>query len=52
MGLGKVAQPIRVALCGSTVSASVFDVMEQLKKQVTLKRLDNAIQVIQTKAIN
>jgi len=52
VGLGKVAQPIRVALCGSTVSASVFDVMERLGKQRTLQRLDNAIQLIQTKAIN
>ncbi len=52
MGLGKVAQPIRVALCGSTVSASVFDVMEQLGKQRTLQRIDNAIQLVQTKSIN
>lgn len=51
VGLGKVAQPLRVALSGSVVSASVFDLVELLGKQEALARIDNAIQVIQAKAI-
>lgn len=51
VGLGKVAQPLRVALCGSTVSASVFDLVELLGKEETKARIDNAIQVIQGKAV-
>ena len=51
VGLGKVAQPLRVALCGSTVSASVFDLVELLGTKETLARIDNAIQVVQGKAM-
>lgn len=39
--LGKVAQPIRAALTGSTVSPSVFEIMEILGKEETLKRMKN-----------
>lgn len=37
--LGNLAQPLRVALTGSTVSPSVFEVMDVLGKQETLQRL-------------
>lgn len=37
--LGNIAQPLRVALTGSTVSPSVFEMMEVLGKEETLKRL-------------
>lgn len=37
--MGAVAQPLRVALTGSTVSPSVFDIMEVLGKQHSIKRL-------------
>ncbi len=37
--LGKVAQPLRVALTGSTISPSLFEVMEVLGKEETLLRL-------------
>ena len=37
--LGKVAQPLRVALTGSTVSPSVFEIMAVLGREETLKRL-------------
>lgn len=37
--LGKLAQPIRAALTGSTVSPSVFDIMSVLGKDATLARL-------------
>ncbi len=40
VGLGKVAQPLRVALCGTTVSLSIFDSVKLLGKERTLKRID------------
>ena len=39
LGLGKVAQPVRVALCGRTVSPSVFEMMEILGRDESLARL-------------
>ncbi|WP_417789045.1 glutamate--tRNA ligase [Terasakiella pusilla] len=39
VGLGKIAQPIRVALTGSTVSPSVFEVMAVIGREETTKRL-------------
>ncbi|SCA55040.1 Glutamate--tRNA ligase 2 [Candidatus Terasakiella magnetica] len=39
VGLGKIAQPIRVALTGSTVSPSVFEVMAVLGHDETVRRL-------------
>ncbi len=41
-GLGKLAQPIRVALSGRTVSPSVFDMMAILGRDETLARLSDA----------
>jgi glutamyl-tRNA synthetase len=43
VGLGKVAQPLRVALCGSTVSISIFEAVEMLGKEETLARVDNIL---------
>jgi glutamyl-tRNA synthetase len=40
--LGKVAQPLRAALTGRSVSPGVFDVMETLGREETLARLDDA----------
>ena len=40
VGLGKVAQPLRVALCGTTVSLPIFDSVQMLGKENTLKRVD------------
>lgn len=37
--LGALAQPLRVALTGSTVSPSIFDIMEVLGKEKSLERL-------------
>jgi len=37
--LGKVAQPLRAALTGSTVSPGIFEVMEVLGREETLARL-------------
>ena len=41
--LGDLAQPLRVAITGRTVSPSVFEVMEVLGKDEILKRLENFI---------
>ena len=40
--LGKVAQPLRAALAGRTVSPSVFDMMLVIGREETLLRLGDA----------
>ncbi len=47
--LGKIAQPVRVALTGKTVSPGLFEVMEVLGKETTLERLRNAISYMEQK---
>jgi len=44
MGLGKIAQPIRVAICGTTVSVSIFNAVEMLGKEETIARIDNTLE--------
>jgi glutamyl-tRNA synthetase len=46
MKLGKLAQPVRVALTGTTVSPGIYDVIILLGKEETLARLNNALQKI------
>lgn len=43
VGLGKVAQPLRVAICGTTVSLPIFDSIQLLGKDRTLLRIDNTL---------
>jgi glutamyl-tRNA synthetase len=43
VGFGKVAQPVRIAVTGSTVSPSIDSTLELLGKEVTLRRLSNAV---------
>jgi len=43
VGLGKVAQPLRVALCGTTISLPIFDSVNLLGKERTLARIDAAL---------
>ena len=43
--LAAVAQPVRVAVTGGTVSPGIFDVLEIIGRQRVLKRLDNAIKL-------
>jgi glutamyl-tRNA synthetase len=47
VGLGKVAQPIRVAVSGGSVSPPIDATLEILGKAVTLERLQRAIAHIQ-----
>ena len=42
LGLGKVAQPLRAALTGRTVSPGIFDVLFLLGKEESLERLSAA----------
>ncbi|HEX9021115.1 MAG TPA: glutamate--tRNA ligase [Nitrospirota bacterium] len=44
--LGKVAQPVRVALTGGTVSPGIYDVIEVMGKEKTIKRIEAAITMI------
>jgi glutamyl-tRNA synthetase len=42
--LGKIAQPVRVALTGSTVSPGLFEVIDVLGKETALRRLRKALE--------
>lgn len=44
LGLGKVAQPLRVAICGNTISPPIFDSVQMLGKEETLRRIDTALE--------
>jgi glutamyl-tRNA synthetase len=46
LAMGKLAQPVRVALTGSTVSPSIHEVIAVLGKERTLKRLNTALQLL------
>lgn len=41
--MGKVAQPVRVALTGRTVSPGIYEVIDILGKEKTLRRLKSAL---------
>ena len=43
LGLGKVAQPLRVAVSGGTVSPPIFESLEMLGRDRTLCRLDRCL---------
>jgi len=44
VGLGKVAQPLRVALCGTTISLPIFDSVNLLGRERTLARVDATLE--------
>jgi len=41
--LGKLAQPVRVALTGGTVSPGIFEVLEVMGKEKAIKRIETAV---------
>jgi glutamyl/glutaminyl-tRNA synthetase len=43
VGMGKIAQPLRVAVTGTTVSPGIDDTLVLLGKDKTLKRIDNTL---------
>jgi glutamyl-tRNA synthetase len=47
LGFGKIAQPVRVALTGTTVSPGIFEVIEVLGKDRVLQRLRAAVDYIE-----
>ena len=44
VGLGKVAQPLRVALCGTTISLPIFDSVNLLGRERALARIDTTLE--------
>ena len=46
VGMGKVAQPVRVAVTGGTVSPSLMDTLVIIGKENTLARIDKCIEEI------
>ncbi|MFH1882403.1 MAG: glutamate--tRNA ligase [Planctomycetota bacterium] len=43
VGLGNIAQPLRVAICGTTVSLPIFESVQMLGKEDTLTRIDTIL---------
>ncbi|OHB57337.1 MAG: hypothetical protein A2Y12_09510 [Planctomycetes bacterium GWF2_42_9] len=43
IGLGKVAQPLRVAICGTTISLPIFESIDMLGIECTIRRMERAI---------
>jgi glutamyl-tRNA synthetase len=46
LGLGKVAQPIRVAVSGTMVSPPIFESLEFLGKERTLARIKRCLEIV------
>ncbi len=46
LGLGKVAQPLRVAVTGGTISPQISDTLEVLGRERTLRRIDRALAAV------
>ena len=47
LALGKIAQPLRVAVTGTKVSPGIFETLEALGSEKTLRRLELAIELAQ-----
>jgi glutamyl-tRNA synthetase len=45
--LGKLAQPVRVAITGGTASPGIFELLEIIGREKTVRRLEKAIETIQ-----
>jgi glutamyl/glutaminyl-tRNA synthetase len=50
LGLGKVAQPIRVGVSGSMVSPPIFETLAFLGRERTLRRIERCIKLLMRKA--
>jgi glutamyl-tRNA synthetase len=46
LGLGKIAQPLRVAISGGTISPPIFDSLAFLGKQRTLARIERCLATV------
>ncbi len=47
--LGKLAQPVRVALTGGTISPGIFETIEALGMDMTIRRLKEALAFVEAK---
>jgi glutamyl/glutaminyl-tRNA synthetase len=45
LGLGKIAQPLRVAVSGSTISPPIFESLEMLGRERTLARINRCLTI-------
>jgi len=48
VGLGRVAQPVRVAICGSTISLPIFESVQMLGRENTLARIHRTLKKFET----
>ena len=48
VGMGKLAQPVRVALTGSAASPGIFETVAVLPRERTLARLERAVAMLPT----
>jgi glutamyl-tRNA synthetase len=48
IGAGKLFQPLRLALTGSSASPGIFDVLVLLGKERSLKRIDTAVNILRS----
>jgi glutamyl/glutaminyl-tRNA synthetase len=46
LGLGRIAQPLRVAMSGGTISPPIFESLELLGKERTLARIDRCLAAV------
>ncbi len=49
--LGKLAQPVRVALTGGTVSPGIFEMIDAMGKDMTVRRLRDAVAYMKAAAV-
>src|SRR5690606_32688979 len=47
IGFGKVVHPLRLALTGATVSPGIDQVVAQMGRELTLRRIDAAVGVLE-----
>ena len=47
--LGKIAQPVRLALTGKTASPGIFEIIEIIGKNKVLSRLRDAVKYIESR---
>ncbi len=50
LGFGKIAQPLRVAITGTTVSPGIFEMLLALGREKTIQRIRTAVAFIQERA--
>ena len=44
LGLGKIIMPIRLAVCGTLNGPSIFEILELLGRDTSLRRIENALE--------